>query len=123
MTTAQQFAAELQALLKHTNQIDLFFKPRSGGRGQGIFCVTFIKSPTGEVAALIDDNLQSVEVFLKNLPETPHSYLGETNDGWVIQGKVNQHPELARLNPSSLNTIRLNTYVTPQKRIASMNNR
>lgn len=116
MITPHQFASELQVLLEDTDQVELFFKPRSGGRGQGIFAATFVKSPTGEVTALFNDEIQSIDVFLANLPETPHSYLGDTNQGWVIQGRVNQHPELARLNPSSLNTIRLNTYSTrPQK--------
>lgn len=40
--------------------------------------------------------------------------------GFLFQATVKQHPELSRLNPSSLNTIRFDTFINPDGKIEIM---
>lgn len=112
MTTVEQFASELERLLAGKDKLGLIFKPRDGGGGHDIFAATIVKTPDGQLAALIDDQQQPMDQFIAGLPQEPYSISGKPSQGWVVQAKVEQHPELARLNASSLNTMRIGTYIT-----------
>lgn len=46
----------------------------------------------------------------KNLIVSPEQYLRSLGDNFIIQERVKQHAEIAKLNPSSLNTFRIVTY-------------
>ncbi|SLN52500.1 hypothetical protein ROA7450_02639 [Roseovarius albus] len=113
MTTVKQFKSEIQSVLSDEDKIDLIFKPRDGGSGQYIVAGSFVKTSDGDIAALIGGQPQSVDAFIAKLPEDPHSILsGEASLGWVVQVKVEQHPEIAKFNASSLNTLRIGTFIT-----------
>ncbi|MDC1998287.1 sugar-transfer associated ATP-grasp domain-containing protein [Bacteroides uniformis] len=45
-----------------------------------------------------------------NLIVSPEQYLHSLGDNFIIQERVKQHAEVAKLNPSSLNTFRVVTY-------------
>lgn len=112
MTTVSQLGAEIEDLLKDTKQVDLIFKPRDGGSGQHILAGTFSKDSDGAIVVRRKGETQSLADFVENLPKDARSIIsGNESYGWIIQVKVEQHPELAGLNPSSLNTIRLMTFV------------
>ncbi|SLN52505.1 hypothetical protein ROA7450_02640 [Roseovarius albus] len=112
MTTVAQFTSELENLLSGRAQLDLIFKPRDGGGGNDIFAATFVKTSGGKVAALIDNQPQSMDQFFAGLPKEPYSIAGKPSQGWVVQVKVEQHPDMGRFNESSLNTLRIGTYIT-----------
>ena len=46
----------------------------------------------------------------KNCPDTIEKLLDMYNTNYLIQAAIQQHPEMAKLNPTSLNTIRVMTY-------------
>ncbi|MFC5604799.1 sugar-transfer associated ATP-grasp domain-containing protein [Sporosarcina koreensis] len=67
------------------NNCDLFLKPVNGMNGRGCFSFT-----------------SSSEISLDN-------YSDIKNNIYVIQEKIKQHPELNKIFPNSINTIRINT--------------
>lgn len=111
MTTAAQFSSELLGLLEGSERVELIFKPRAGDCGEGVVGGTFIKTADNDVVALIADKQLTVGQFIAELPEIS----GDTSQGWVVQVKVQQHPDMARFNPSSLNTVRALTFVPLQQ--------
>ncbi|SLN52514.1 hypothetical protein ROA7450_02641 [Roseovarius albus] len=107
MTTIAQFSSELLNFLKDSDPLEVIFKPRAGDCGEGVVGGTFLKSATNDVVAMIAGEPYSVEKFFAGLPDIS----GDASQGWVVQVKVQQHPDMARLNPSSLNTVRALTFV------------
>lgn len=70
------------------------FKPIDGECGTGIF---ILDSDNGKFKIGKEDiNIESLRIKLKDI-------------GYLVQSIVSQHPEMARLHPQSLNTIRLVT--------------
>ncbi|SLN52492.1 hypothetical protein ROA7450_02638 [Roseovarius albus] len=112
MTTTEQLIEEFSAQLKNVDHIDLIFKPRAGGCGRDIVAATIAKAPSEDITAIIDDKPEAIDVLIESLPEDPFSFHGETSQGWVIQHRVKQHPDLAYFNSSSLNSIRIGTFIT-----------
>lgn len=76
----------IQAVLSSTG--DLIIKPVLSSHGDGIMLLSEAEKTEHRVR----------DIFVRY------------NDNFVIQKKVIQHPELAKLNPSSVNTIRIATY-------------
>lgn len=70
-----------------------FCKPRFGVKGNGVF---FLDAADGELT--IDDE-----------PATLDDLKSRINAPYLVQIPVRQHPELARLHPRSVNTIRIIT--------------
>ncbi|SLN52484.1 hypothetical protein ROA7450_02637 [Roseovarius albus] len=112
MKTVAQLVSELSTLIQTSDQIDLIFKPRAGGGGRDVVGATFIKAEDGNIAVFVENKPQPVDTFLASLPEDPFSIHGVASQGWVIQVRVKQHPDLASFNSSSLNTVRIGTYIT-----------
>lgn len=78
----------------------VFFKPAEGDSGSGVFCLAVAESA---------DQLQLREVPSgKALTlDALCTRLGQASDGFVIEHAIEQHPELSKLNASSVNTLRV----------------
>lgn len=91
-------AVQLQALLAaHAGQ-RLCFKPVEGYGGFGFRALDVLPGGTA-VRHPFAERPQATEALAAELLSSP--------DGWLIEQHQVQHPTLAALNPSSLNTLRL----------------
>lgn len=83
-----KIVSEKQAVSLFATLDDVIIKPAlESGQGHGVMC------------------------FRQNhLMVSPKQYLLSLGDNFIIQERVKQHPELSKLNPSSLNTFRIVTY-------------
>ncbi len=79
---------------------------KSNAEGKALIIKKIYSSASGRSIHLLDpvkltkENSQLVEMFQEII-----------SSEYVFQERVNQHPELNRLNPSSLNTIRFDTFI------------
>ena len=84
--------SKAEAIEKCKNLKDVVIKPSMLGKwGTGVRIIT-------TEDGIINDNQTIEELF------------DEYNENFTVQRKVIQHPEMAKLNPSSLNTIRVLSY-------------
>lgn len=113
LTTEAELTTELEEYLQASDQLELIIKPRDGGSGQYIFAAKVVRLESGEISILSDGKHHSTGAFLDELPEDPRSIIsGGRALGWAIQTRVKQHPDMASFNPSSLNTLRIGTFIT-----------
>ena len=94
-------ADDLGNLLRRLQADEVCFKLISGLRGAG-FIKAGIKLGTEQIhiRVLPDGPQISIDGFFEQ------HLLTSLHDGYLIQEVITQHPEVARFNPSSLNTIR-----------------
>ena len=98
LDTPEALRGVLRGLLAGTASSSLFIKPINGSSGKG----------TRKVAGSADD------LSAEALAEL-HRHLLTAN--FLFQETVVQHPGLDRLNPSSVNTIRIDTYKNAEGRV------
>lgn len=92
----------LNELLKNTPDLDrLCFKPVEGYGGKGFQAVEVIREEDVMLRILDSQRALSVADFLSSV------LAFEENGDYLIEEYLEQHPELARLNPSSVNTVRI----------------
>lgn len=109
MTCADDFSA----LLNWENPQTLFFKPRGGRQARNVFVVT-VSRRTGDGALIAKgkEGEQLLEDFLtSSLPSDAYEDYDGSYHGWLVQGYIHQHSFLATLNPHSVNTVRVVTYL------------
>lgn len=88
----QQLPAVLELLVNSSSTASVFAKPVGGGQGKGCF--------------LFD---------LSDIPRLcANEGLGLLKEQYLYQEVVSQHPKMAELHPSSVNTLRIDTYRTDQ---------
>jgi hypothetical protein len=92
---------DLGALLSRGEIDRLCFKPITGWGGRGFVKVSVAPGPDGLNVVLEPEGRRiDLQTFWNHcLPE-------KAGEGYLCQQVVEQHPELARFNPSSVNTIR-----------------
>jgi Sugar-transfer associated ATP-grasp len=77
-----------------------FVKPMASGQGRGAFRVL-----EREQKLLVDDDVITEAWFFERLfGDRPHK-------NYVVQPNICQHPLLERLNPASVNTVRIDTFI------------
>jgi len=102
---------QLTTLLRSVGAVPLILKPRGGRMGNHILAIEPVISPE-EVQIRDAKGLWSVQTFLNRLPADAFNDFDGEYHGWLIQDRVRQHPDLNQLNPDSLNTIRLISFLT-----------
>ena len=94
-------AAELEALVRRRSLRGVCFKPINAWAGRGFVKLAF-ESDDGTIRARIEPSGQ-----ILSLGELCSGYLDMARHGsYLIQDVVDQHPDVARFHPSSLNTAR-----------------
>lgn len=95
-------AADLDALLRSTPGIEkLCFKPVEGFGGQGFQAVSCIRNDEMAVQMLDTGQVYSLPAFFAKVLKH------DTGTDYIIEEYIEQHPLLAELNPSSVNTLRV----------------
>ncbi len=82
----------------------VFLKPRSGANGEGHL-----------VAALEPGALRVEGERLGEAELRRRMFLDRRYDSFLVQPVLRQHPLLGRINPWSVNTVRIDTLVTPER--------
>jgi hypothetical protein len=96
---ALRSAEELRAVLAaHVGQ-RLCFKPVEGYGGEGFLALDVLADEGPLLRHPITGVVRPVEALAAELLQRP--------DGWLIEHYLDQHPDLAAFNASSLNTLRL----------------
>jgi hypothetical protein len=91
---------QLVLLLRNYNNQKLCFKPAEGYGGAGFIAAeVIVDKDTVQLKRLNADNYESVKTFSEHYLSNPR--------GYIIEKYFSQHPILAELNPSSVNTIRI----------------
>lgn len=96
---ALKTADALDALLRRCGH-NIVIKPIDGGHGRNVVVFSACDVDAG---TLTKSNGQTMAL------DALHALLASEDEGWLIQDRVEQHPALARLHPSSLNTLRVIT--------------
>lgn len=93
----------LSALLLKLNPTAVVLKPLEGHGGYGIRVCDI---QTIENVVTLKDRISSDEIkLLENEPSA--KALMQFDEGWIVEEYFEQHPILAEINPSSVNTIRM----------------
>ena len=93
---------ELYQLLMSRPEIDRFcFKLVEGFGGQGFQAVETIRDGGLKLRSLDSGQVLSVQEFLSGVLAL------DQGTGYIVEEYIEQHPDLASLNPSSVNTIRI----------------
>ncbi len=91
---------DLRRVLAARVGMRLFFKPAEGDNGHGVFALDVAE---GEAELVLSRPLDGAALTVEELA----ARLSGMPNGTVIEHCIDQHPELARLNPSSVNTLRM----------------
>lgn len=102
---------DLCALLRTSDVAELIFKPRGGSRGDRITKATIQRRADGMDDVQYDGRTVPVAEFPACLAEDVFDVHTNRYPGWIIQEVLRQHPFLAALNPSSVNTFRIVTFM------------
>jgi hypothetical protein len=96
-------ASDLRLLLSRHLEMRLCFKPVEGYGGHGVQMLDVKRDATGQLRLVhpVTGDVISVEDWLRCL---------QSDDGYLIEHALRQHPGLADINPSSLNTLRIWVY-------------
>lgn len=92
---------DLGSLLSRTRIDHICFKPITGWAGRGFVKTSVVRMPPG-VGVTIEPEGRAVDLQTLWDHYLPH----KTAEGYLCQQVVEQHPDLARYNPSSVNTVR-----------------
>ncbi len=93
-------ATDLERVLATSTADGLFFKPAEGDSGRGVFGLA-IENEGGRrvLREVLTRDVVATEVLAQRLAGAP--------EGYVIEEMIKQHPLLASLNPTSVNTLRI----------------
>jgi hypothetical protein len=95
-------ATELTHLLEQRSDLTrICFKPVNGSGGEGFCAVDILRDSGIRFRELGKTNIMSVSQFLNQ------SLTVSNGCDYIIEQYLEQHPELAAFNPSSLNTLRV----------------
>lgn len=108
MTCAEEIASVLDPGVTHR----LFFKPRGGRQARNVYVVDIsLDSKEGGIVAVHKGREQLLEEFLQELPSDAYDDYDGSYHGWLVQSYIQQHAFLSTLNPHSVNTVRVVTYL------------
>jgi len=94
----EQLLSVLELLANSSTTVSVFAKPIGGARGRGCFAFDLLDAPK------ICDN-EGVELL---------------GGYYAYQQVITQHPKMAELHPSSVNTLRIDTYRTDEGEVGVM---
>lgn len=95
----------------------LIAKPRGGRKGRNVMRVDLYRASDGGVMVKSSDSELSLAAFLGTLPiEASREYDGSYH-GWLIQACLQQHEFLNRINPHTVNSVRVVTFITADDRV------
>ena len=106
-------AEEASYLIARSGIDWLVLKPRGGRQGRDIMVIGIEHGQSGVLAVTGDKKTPLVQ-FFRDLPFESFRHYDGSYQGWILQERVQQHSDIAAINPTSLNTIRLVTFINAQ---------
>ena len=93
----------------------LVFKPRGGRQGRNII-IAELKQDDNDLLWFnsSDENL-TLDNFLEKLPSNAFQDYDGGYHGWLVQRYINQHPFMLEINPHTVNTFRVITFIDHNK--------
>ena len=88
------------------------FKPRGGRKGGNIVSTTIEHDTNGTIRVSSEGKCTSLFEFLASLPEGAFDDYEGCYHGWLIQPFLSQHPLLHTINPHTINSIRVVSFLT-----------
>jgi len=104
-------------LLETELPVCLFLKPRGGRKGSNVIRAELHKSIDGHIEVSAEGIVQQLDMFLQTLPQDAFGYYAGCYHGWLLQGYIPQHGFLNRINPHTINTLRIITFIDSQDNI------
>ncbi|WP_019625790.1 sugar-transfer associated ATP-grasp domain-containing protein [Thioalkalivibrio sp. ALJT] len=97
--TALRQWADFEPLFSNTPRVNWIIKPRGGQQGDGIHHFR--------------GSHHELDPLLRSLPEDEHSLDDSAYHGYLIQECLEQHAEIAAINPTCINSLRMVTFCEP----------
>lgn len=104
-------SAHLIQLIEEELPLRLVFKPRGGRKGRNIILADIAKGNTGTIEVRTSGGIQSLDVFLTTLPQDAFDDYEGCYHGWLVQEYIQQHSFMNEINPHTVNSIRVVTFI------------
>lgn len=108
LCSAPDFASALKA---EPLPLSIVMKPRGGRQGRNIVIAKIDRDQEGMLAFEVGEKVFSIESFLMSLPNDAFADYDGGYHGWLVQKYINQHPFMLEINPYTVNTFRVITFV------------
>lgn len=95
----------------------LFIKPRGGRQGRNIFKADVRRSTPDKIVITSNGHEQDLDHFFDSLPHDAFDDYGGGYHGWLVQAYIQQHDFLNTLNPYTVNTVRVLTFIDSNNNI------
>lgn len=95
----------------------VFLKPRGGRKGRHVIMAELYKDKHGNIEVLANETCYTLEDFLHSLPQNAFGDYDGCYHGWLIQAYIPQHDFLNKINPHTINTVRVVTLVNSQNQV------
>ncbi|WP_274520776.1 sugar-transfer associated ATP-grasp domain-containing protein [Ectothiorhodospira variabilis] len=86
-------------------------KPRGGRQGHNIIVVKLRRGVDGSIQTEHDGQSMPLTTFLANLPNDAFGDYGGCYHGWLVQDYLQQHDFLGHINPHTVNSLRVVTFI------------
>lgn len=113
LTTPAQLAEALAPDLP----CQLVFKPRGGRKGGHISLVEVGPDGAGAIRVSGPEGAVPLDRFLSSLPADAFDAYEGCYHGWLIQARIRQHEALDRLNPHTVNSVRVVTFIDARDQV------
>lgn len=108
---------DVAAVLSPHLPLRLIFKPRGGRKGRNIFRVEVYRAADGSARVISGESELSLAAFLESLPGDAFDDYDGGYHGWLVQECLRQHEFLDRINPHTVNSMRIVTFITARNEI------
>ncbi|TDY03805.1 sugar-transfer associated ATP-grasp domain-containing protein [Thiohalophilus thiocyanatoxydans] len=113
MNSPQQVAKLIEPELPQR----VFLKPRGGRKGRNVIMAELHKNPDGNIGVLANETRYTLDAFLQSLPQNAFGDYDGCYHGWLIQAYIPQHDVLNHINPHTINTVRVVTFIDSQNQV------
>lgn len=107
--SAADFASALDGRLLPTK---LVMKPRGGRQGRNIHVIELDRDRSGGLVVSIGGKVSALGEFLDALPNDAFLDYDGGYHGWLVQRYLEQHQFMLEMNPGTVNTFRVVTFVS-----------
>lgn len=89
----------------------LALKPRGGRQGRNIIVADFKQDSTGALNVSTSSGQRTLDEFLLSLPSDAFKDYDGGYHGWLVHEYIEQHQFMLELNPHTVNTFRIITFI------------
>ncbi|MDX9740774.1 MAG: sugar-transfer associated ATP-grasp domain-containing protein [Gammaproteobacteria bacterium] len=102
---------DVAAVLGPHLPLRLILKPRGGRKGRNILRADLHPAADGGIGVTVDGAELSLAAFLETLPDDAFGDYDGNYHGWLVQDCLRQHEFLDRINPHTINSMRVVTFI------------